>query len=95
MKNRLQEVGKSGVANSHGIARSGNVSPQSADTADSSTDMGFAAGRRHQDSANQQAASHVIRFIANAWPQLPPHVKEAILTMIDASIRSAEGSGRL
>ena len=27
-----------------------------------------------------------IRFIADAWPKLPPHVREAIMTLIDGAL---------
>ena len=31
-----------------------------------------------------------IRFIADAWPKLPPHVREAIMTLIDGALAAGE-----
>jgi hypothetical protein len=39
-----------------------------------------------------ESSPPAIRHIANAWPNLPPHIREAILTLIDAaSSRLDEG----
>ena len=44
-------------------------------------------------SASGNEFAYSIEFITQAWPHLPPHVREAILTLIDASLitLSAEG----
>ena len=34
-----------------------------------------------------------IEFIAQAWPHLSPHIREAIFTLIDASFPSLEENG--
>jgi len=34
-----------------------------------------------------------IAFIAQAWPYLAPHIREAIITLIDASLPSREEQG--
>jgi uncharacterized iron-regulated protein len=31
-----------------------------------------------------------IRFIADAWPKLPPHVREAIMTLIDGALAAGK-----
>jgi len=36
--------------------------------------------------ASNPACQASIRFIADAWPKLPPHVREAIMTVIDGAL---------
>lgn len=35
-----------------------------------------------------------LRYIAKAWPQLPPHIRESIFILIDASLANAVGQGK-
>ena len=57
-----------------------------------------ASGQRSPDAASRSVttidvASSTLRRLIEAWPFLPPHIREAILTLIDASLitLSAEG----
>jgi hypothetical protein len=36
------------------------------------------------------ACQRSIRFIADAWPKLPPHVREAIMTLIDGALAAGK-----
>jgi hypothetical protein len=40
--------------------------------------------------ASGNFADPTIRYIANAWPTLPPPIQEAILTLVDASRREGD-----
>jgi hypothetical protein len=52
-----------------------------------------AQGQRTADN-NRHSVSHTtaVKYIADAWPHLPPHVREAILTLIDAGLVGRERS---
>jgi hypothetical protein len=44
-------------------------------------------------SPSDTAFSPSIRYIADAWPRLQPHVREAIFTLIDATLRQQQLEG--
>lgn len=36
-----------------------------------------------QTASDDPEYAPIVRYIANAWPNLRPHIKEAILTLVD------------
>ena len=42
------------------------------------------------DSESNPACQPSIQFIADAWPKLPPHVREAIMTLIDGALAAGK-----
>jgi len=49
-----------------------------------------ASGQRSPDAASQPVAANVanspaLAQLVEAWPNLPPHIREAILTLVDAA----------
>lgn len=35
-----------------------------------------------------------VQYLAEAWPRLQPHIREAILTLVDASLSNVDDEGR-
>lgn len=53
---------------------------------DGSESRTLASSDAHADGQQDPAVGH----IAGAWPHLPPHVKEAIFTLVDGALAQRE-----
>jgi hypothetical protein len=63
---------------------------------DSSLGVSWECGGGNQcpcSSPGDSEFSPSIQYIADAWPRLQPHIREAIFTLIDATLRQQQLEG--